>query len=668
MITRLLVANRGEIARRIMSTCREMDIDTVAVYSEADMDATFVHEADFAVHIGAAPPVDSYLRAGRILDAAALAGADAIHPGYGFLSENADFARAVEAAGLIWVGPPPEAIEAMGLKVVAKELMAAAGVPLLPSVELAGLHADQMVSAANDVGYPLLIKASAGGGGRGMRRVDDAEEFGPAVDAATREAESAFGDGTVFAERFVSPSKHVEVQIFGDHSGKVVHFGERECSVQRRYQKVIEEAPSPSIDDATRTALHAAAVSAGEAIGYTNAGTVEFLLDPSGGFYFLEVNTRLQVEHPVTETVHGVDLVKLQLEVAAGALVPDQTDIAQPKGHAIEARIYAEDPCSDYLPSVGTVTHFEVGPGVRVDAAFDSAGNVSAHYDAMIAKVISHAPTRPQAVRGLARALRSTALVGIDHNIALLVRTLEHDDFVSGGDTDLLDRAGPEVLGRPLIEGAALAAALLAGALGAQAVRRSTDTVTPSVTSGFRNVATSPQVTAFNVGGDEYVVTYRLERGRLVHAAINGEAIDEVALIAAEADRVDLVVGAIRQTHDLTHIDDTVVVSSASGVVVATASPRFDEPTQAATEGSLVASMPGTIRSVNVAVGDSVVAGQTILVMEAMKMEMSIAANADGEVREVHVQEGDTVVSGSILVVIERRERLSLDQGSEEGR
>ena len=490
VITRLLVANRGEIARRIMRTCREMGIGTVAVYSDADADSLFVTEADFAVHIGGAAPSESYLLADAVLAAAVATGADAVHPGYGFLSENADFARNIAAAGMVWVGPTAEAIEAMGSKIEAKRRMKAAGVPLLASAELAGHSGKSLSVAANDVGYPLLIKASAGGGGRGMRVVQDEADLEAAVEGAIREAKSAFGDGTVYAERFVSPSKHVEVQIFGDAHGDVVHFGERECSVQRRHQKVLEEAPSPSLSAEDRVSLHDAAVAAGVAIGYQNAGTVEFLLDPNGGFYFLEVNTRLQVEHPVTEAVQGIDLVRLQLEVAAGGAVPDQADIPAPSGHAIEARVYAEDPRTGYLPSIGTVTNFDVDGDVRVDAAFDDSGVVTPHYDAMIAKVIAHASTRDEARRVLATALRRTSLAGIDHNIALLVRCLEHDEFDEGGDTELLERADPAVLGRPLLEGAALDAALVAAALAGQADRRDRSTVTPGVSSGFRNVAT----------------------------------------------------------------------------------------------------------------------------------------------------------------------------------
>ena len=630
-----------------------MGIDTVAVYSEPDTNATFVTEADLAVPLGGAAPGDSYLRGDAVLAAALATGADAIHPGYGFLSENADFARAVTEAGLTWVGPTPEAIDAMGSKIEAKRRMEGAGVPLLPSAELTGLTAEAAGSAADAVGYPLLIKASAGGGGRGMRIVESADALTDAIDAATREAESAFGDGTVYAERFVSPSKHVEVQIFGDATGSVIHFGERECSVQRRHQKVIEEAPSPSIDDDTRAALHAAAVAAGQAIGYQNAGTVEFLLDPDGGFYFLEVNTRLQVEHPVTEAVHGVDLVRLQLEVAAGSSIPTQESVSSPDGHSIEARIYAEDPTTGYLPSIGEVLDFAVPDSVRVDAAFDDSGVVGPDYDAMIAKVISHAATRAEAVRVLSKALRGTRLVGISHNIALLVRALEHADFAAGGDTEMLERADPAILGRPLTEGTVRAAALLAGALALQARRRESTSVTPGVSTGFRNVTTAPQTASFDVGGEIHSVSYRFSRGGLVEASVDGVVIDDVSLVGATADRVEIVADGIRRSFDVTTPGDQVIVSSSLGVVTATRLRRFVEPSADLASGSLVAAMPGTIRAVEVAEGDKIEAGQTVVVMEAMKMELAVEAPAAGTVTAVHVAPGDAIDAGALLVVIE---------------
>ena len=659
MITKLLVANRGEIARRIFRTCQTMGIGTVAVYSDADANAAFVGDADMAVPLGGSAPSESYLKGDAILAAALAAGADAIHPGYGFLSENSEFARAVMEAGLVWIGPPPEAIDAMGSKIEAKRRMAEAAVPLLPSVELTGVAPDRMVDAVSDIGYPILVKASAGGGGRGMRVVHKAEELVDTVTAAVREAESAFGDGTVYAEKFVAPSKHVEVQIFGDSAGNVVHLGERECSVQRRHQKVIEEAPSPSLTDEARHGLHQAAVAAGRAIGYVNAGTVEFLLAPDGSYYFLEVNTRLQVEHPVTEAVTGMDLVRLQLEVGAGGSVPDQQDIPDPSGHSIEARVYAEDPRFDYRPSVGEVTSFAVPEGVRVDAAFDQSGTVTPFYDAMIAKVISHAPTRPEAARRLAAALKGTVLVGIDHNLALLVRTLLHPDFANGGDTELLERLDPADIGRPLVEGQHQDAALMAAALADQAMRREANTTIPGVSSGFRNVPTAAQHTSISVDGQQSEVQYRFEFGRVIDASVDGRSLD-VTLHHLSSDGVDMVVDGIRKRFDVAVGVDSpsepgaadIVIQGPEGVVVARRVPRFSEPTIELPSGSLVASMPGTIRAVNVEVGDVVEAGQSVVVMEAMKMELSIDAPSDGTIQSVSVAVGETVDAGAPLVVI----------------
>ncbi|NNE74454.1 MAG: ATP-grasp domain-containing protein, partial [Acidimicrobiales bacterium] len=519
-ISRLLVANRGEIAARIIRTCRTLGIETVAVYSDADRDAAFVQLADVSVAIGGEAPADSYLRSDVIVAAATQAGADAVHPGYGFLSENAEFAQSVIDAGLVFVGPRPQTIAAMGSKIEAKRLMADAGVPVLPSAELDGLDDAAVQAAIDGVGYPAMIKASAGGGGRGMRIVSDPSDVLEAVAGARREADAAFGDGTLFAERYVAPSRYVEVQIFGDHDGNVVHFHERECSLQRRHQKVIEEAPSPSLDPTTRTALHEAAVRAGSALGYVNAGTVEFLLAPAVGagspeFFFLEVNTRLQVEHPVTEAILGVDLVALQLAVASGGALPDQAAIGAPRGHAIEARLYAEDPAAGFRPSIGELRSFAIGgpahAAVRVDSGLAGGGVVSRHYDPMVAKVIAHAGSRDGAARQLAGALRQATIDGLVTNRALLVRTLQHPEFLDGrADSAFFERNDPAALGAPLVDGPDVAWYAAAAALAVQAYRRSTDRHTAGVSSGFRTVPTGPQrIALVDPAGHEHRVSYR---------------------------------------------------------------------------------------------------------------------------------------------------------------
>ncbi len=704
-ITRLLVANRGEIARRIMATCCDQGIETVAVFSEPDTNAAFVHDADLSVALGGSTPAESYLRGDAVIAAALATGADAIHPGYGFLSENAEFAAAVGDAGLIFVGPTPEAIASMGSKLEAKRQMAEAGVPLLPSAELTGLSGDDLTSAARGVGYPLLIKASAGGGGRGMRIVPDEAGLVDAVASAAREAESAFGDGTIYAERYVSPSRHVEVQIFGDSHGSVVHFHERECSIQRRHQKIIEEAPSPSLDPTTRAALHAAAVNAGKAMGYTNAGTVEFLLAPpdesgSTEFFFLEVNTRLQVEHPVTEAVMGLDLVALQLDVASGGHVPTQDEIGEPTGHAIEARVYAEDPKHDFRPSTGSVHAFVVPGDVRLDSALDEfadgAGSVSQFYDPMIAKVITHAETRTAAARRLAGALAGATIDGITTNRSLLVNTLRHSEFIGPGtitagrldqqaDSSFLERHNPADLGRAEADAGSFSAAALAIALAEQAASRGTDSHTAGVSTGFRNVVTQPQSRTYQPArqddAEPLVVSYLYRRGTLQTAWVgtgdtetntgtstnaaaaspDDAALDDMALdVTAHSvspDLVDITVDGIRRRFSIRHHASGETPSASAtwttGHLELAHVPLFVEPGEQVEAGSTVATMPGTIVAVEVSEGDAVEAGDTLVVMEAMKMELSITAAIAGVVTSVPVNAGDTVEAGSVLAIVE---------------
>ena len=657
-INRLLVANRGEIARRVMRTCRALGIETVAVFSDADANGAFVADADVSVSLGGNTPAESYLRGDAVIDAALRTGADAIHPGYGFLSENAEFARAVADAGLIFVGPTPDAIASMGSKLEAKALMATAGVPLLPSADLTGLDDAAVLAAGDDIGYPVLIKASAGGGGRGMRIVPTSGELLEAVAGATREAQSAFGDGTVYAERYVAPSRHVEVQIFGDASGRVVHFGERECSIQRRHQKIIEEAPSASISTATREALHLAAVRAGETMGYTNAGTVEFLLAPTGEFFFLEVNTRLQVEHPVTEAVFGVDLVALQLHVAAGGSVPEQHDIAEPAGHAVEARLYAEDPTQNFLPSTGVVKSFHIPGEVRLDTAIDPAahhaGEVSQFYDPMIAKVVAHAPTREAACRRLAAALAGATITGIATNRELLVRTLRHPEFLGDqGDSAFLERHDPAVLGASLVDDHDLPAYALAAALALQCATRANDAHTPGVTSGFRNVVTAPQHRELHTASHTLAVGYRFGRGVLSAAECNGVPLPHPVLYSASTSEVDLGIDGVRQRYRVGVHRSHVSVTTARASVAFDIVPRFVEPEAQVDPGSTVATMPGTIVAVHVAVGDNVEPGAVLVVMEAMKMELSITASTGGTVADVPVEVGQSVEAGAVLTIIE---------------
>src|SRR3954471_22950587 len=566
MIRTLLVANRGEIALRILRTAREMDIATVAVFADPDADAPFVAAADEAVRLPGASPSDTYLRGDLVLAAARATGADAVHPGYGFLSENAGFARDCRDAGLTFIGPSPEAIEAMGSKTAAKERMAAAGVPVLPGV-VVGSDTD-LDEAAECIGYPLLVKAAFGGGGRGMRIVRAEDELAGAVAAARREAASAFGDGTVFLERFVERPRHVEVQIVGDTHGTVVHLFERECSIQRRYQKIVEEAPSPVVTPELRAELGAAAVAAAKAIDYVGAGTVEFVLDRSGRFFFLEVNTRLQVEHPVTELVTGLDLVRVQLQVADGEPLPDEVTGASISGHAVEVRLYAEDVPAGFLPATGTVHRFAVPalPGVRVDAGVADGSVVSTYYDPMLAKVIAHGPTRDAACRTLARALVDARVHGVTTNRDLLVGVLREAEFRRGAiDTGYLERHDPTEIARNPQAETALRVHALAAALAGAASRRAAARVQATVPSGWRNVPNADQTAVFIGGpslGDRPVeVGYRFTRDGL-RATVDGERLDVVAGPIAR-DRVTLSVDGVRRSVDVHRVGDTVFLDSA---------------------------------------------------------------------------------------------------------
>jgi propionyl-CoA carboxylase alpha chain len=672
-ISKLLIANRGEIASRIIRTAAAMDIATVAVFSDPDAGLPYVLEADEAVRLPGSAPADTYLRGEALIAAAAATAADAVHPGYGFLSENAGFARACAAAGLTFVGPSPEAIEAMGSKIAAKELMAAAGVPTLPGAVFddgADPDPGELRKAAEDIGFPVLVKAAYGGGGRGMRIVASTDEIAGAVSSARREAASAFGNGTVFLERFVESPRHIEVQILGDQAGTVVHLFERECSIQRRYQKIIEEAPSPAVGHALRAELCRAAVAAGQAIGYVGAGTVEFVLDASGRFYFLEVNTRLQVEHPVTELITGLDLVRLQLEIAAGQPLPSQITRAEFSeagftGHAIEARLYAEDVPAGYLPASGDVHTLEIdaADGLRVDAGFASGTRVSTFYDSMLAKVIGYGPTRDDARRVLAAALSRARLHGVVTNRDLLVGILREPEFAAGQiDTGYLDRHRPEELNPPHPQ--ARPVHLLAVALAGQARRRAEAPVLGALPSGWRNNPSSPQRASYELDGSPAGVSYRFSREGL-QAEVDGAAVGDVVLHGTRPDPgrglgrtlVDLEIGGIRRIIQVARAGRTFYVDSVLGHSVLTEADRFPDPAAIAQAGSLLAPMPGTVVRVEAAVGDLVEAGAVILAIEAMKMEHSIHAPARGIVTELPVSVGAQVDSGSVLAVLEEEPR-----------
>jgi acetyl/propionyl-CoA carboxylase alpha subunit len=629
MISSILVANRGEIARRVLRTARAMGLETIAVFSEADADAPHVQEADKAVLIGPAPARESYLIGERIIAAAKAAGADAIHPGYGFLSENAEFAEAVAAAGLTWIGPPPAAIRAMGLKDAAKSLMAAAGVPVTPGYLGEDQSSERLQAEADKIGYPVLIKAVAGGGGKGMRRVDQGEDFAAALTSCRREAAAAFGDDRVLLETYVARPRHIEVQVFGDAHGHVVHLYERDCSLQRRHQKVIEEAPAPGMSEAARAAVTEAAVRAAEAVNYVGAGTVEFIADASDGLqpdriWFMEMNTRLQVEHPVTEAVTGIDLVEWQIRVADGEPLPLSQDEISLDGHAIEARLYAENPAAGFLPSIGALEHLRLPDYlVRVDSGVEAGGEVSPFYDPMIAKLIAHAPTREGASDLLAEACGQAQVWPVKTNAGFLTRCLDHPDFIAGEvDTGFIERRLDTLAAAPAPSQEALAAA--AASLLLEDDRRTDEPLSPwRALTGFRANA-APQASM---------------------KLYLGETALEAPLGAADL-ACDVLMTASGE----------VVVFDAGEAFTLGARPPIPDLEHAAGDGAVRAPMPGKVVAVSVATGDAVTKGQALLVLEAMKMEHALSAPFDGKVETLAVALGDQVTEGATLVRLARQD------------
>ncbi|PWN02654.1 acetyl/propionyl-CoA carboxylase subunit alpha [Nocardioides silvaticus] len=632
---RVLVANRAEIASRVFRTCRRLGIDTVAVFSDADADLPYVAEADLAVHLPGTAPSDTYLRADLVIAAAERTGATAIHPGYGFLSENADFARQVVDAGLLWIGPDPASIEQMGSKIESKKLMEAAGVPVLSAP-----------SSPTEGDLPLLVKASAGGGGRGMRVVRSLDALAGEIEKAEAEALSAFGDGTVFVEPYVENGRHVEVQVVGHPSGVLV-LGERDCSVQRRHQKVVEEAPAPALPEETRAALHSAAKAAAEAIDYRGAGTVEFLYDPArDGFWFLEMNTRLQVEHPVTEEVYDVDLVQLQLECAG--VVPAQPVVevrGAPEGHAIEVRLYAEDPAADYAPQVGTLDRFEFPEveGLRVEAGFASGSVVSPFYDAMLAKLVVAAPTRDDAARRLVSVLRRARLHGLRTNRDQLVAVLTDERFLSGDVSTALLASGPLVEEQPPRDADL---SRVVAALAWTEARRAGARVQQRIPAGFRNVVSQPQRVEF---ADDTVAEWWGER---TGYRVDGAVVVSVSTGSTTGCEVVLDVDGVRRRYEVAINGNRIDVDGPDGHVALERKPRFVDPATQVAAGSLLAPMPGSVVAIHAQVGDEVAEGQPILVMEAMKMQHTISAPYAGAVTELAATTGQQVEAGTVLAVV----------------
>ena len=710
-ITTLLIANRGEIAVRIARTARRLGISTVGVYSEPDVNALHVDSVDVAVTVGGSTPAESYLRGEAIIAAALANGADAIHPGYGFLSENAGFARDVEAAGLVWVGPTPEQIELLGDKVAAKRAAIDAGVPTAPMLEIDGSHFDGALPA--DMPLPVLVKAAAGGGGRGMRVVRSVDDVGDAVSAASREAKSAFGDGTVFIEPYLERGRHVEVQVIGDAHGNVVHLGERECSIQRRNQKIVEESPSAGISEHTRDALCAGALALAERVGYRGAGTIEFLVGTAadgsdGTINFLEVNTRLQVEHPVTEAVTGLDLVELQLGVAAGERLPIAQSDVQFSGHAIEVRVVAEDPAAGWLPSTGTVGQFFIGDaetgsgrgdGVRVDTGFRDGAIVSPDYDSLLAKVISHAGTRRAAALTLARSMRGSQITGLRTNLDSLAEILVEPDYLAAATPTAYLDEHPHVVAAHGPSGADEVALLVAAALADEGWQRRSSGSFGFAPTGWRNLRTTGQRQVWaSARGLERHIEFHVrndseqasregsaivdvdvavgpwpmplddgtlsddERERVAVRILEREISDTAARLAIEVDGRRLRVDADRVDAPTDDIDvvvggqvggQTIHVRSAVGAMSWTLMPRFESHHGDGDGGGPVCPLPGTVIAVHVAAGDRVADGDVLMVVEAMKMEHKITASGESVVTEVRFAVGDRVDTGDLLVALE---------------
>ncbi len=669
MIDTLLIANRGEIACRIIRTARRLGVKTIAVYSEADAGAMHVAMADEAVLIGPAAVADSYLKGEAIIAAAKRCGADAMHPGYGFLSENPDFVAAVEAAGLIFVGPSARAIRAMGLKDAAKRLMEEAGVPVVP-----GYHGDKQDPAflkgeAERIGYPVLIKARAGGGGKGMRRVDDPAEFDSALEGAQREAKAAFGDPRCLVEKFVATPRHIEIQIFGDSRGNVVHLFERDCSRQRRHQKVIEEAPAPGMTAEMRAAMGEAAVKAAAAIGYAGAGTVEFIVDASEGlrpdrFYFMEMNTRLQVEHPVTEAITGLDLVALQLRVACGEALPFTQADLQIDGHAFEARLYAEDPAKGFLPATGRIAFLEWpedGAGLRIDTGVRQGDRVTPHYDPMLAKLIVHGPDRMAALKRLAGALGALRLAGLTTNAGFLKRLAEHEGFAAGEvDTGVIDRDAEALTADAKPDGLTRALAALAVYLHDTAQDGEDDGPFARL-HGFRAWGRARQAVRFMAAGERRDMVVADRGGGFYHVAASESAEAGIAIAVTRFDRC-AETGAVtlrasvegrQATHHLLVSRDAVTVFSDGASHILPLYRPSAAAEETVTSDRIVAPMPGAIGRLTVAAGARVVAGAPLVVLEAMKMEHTLKAPRDGTIAEILVREGDQVEDGAVLVTLE---------------
>ena len=652
-IKKILIANRGEIARRIMRTAHDMGISTVAIFADGDSRAPFVQEADTAISLEGRTTAETYLDVEKVINACKRSGADAVHPGYGFLSENEDFAQAIIDADIKWIGPSPKVIGLMGDKLSAKALMQEAGVPTLPAIEIK--ESTDISASAAEIGYPVLVKASAGGGGRGMRVVESEKELEAAVAGAKREATNSFGDDTVFLEKWLDVSRHVEIQILGDTHGNLVHCFERECSIQRRHQKIIEEAPSPAVTDEIRSKMGDAAIAAAKKLGYSSAGTVEFLLSDEG-FWFLEVNARLQVEHPVTEEIIGKDLVREQIRVAEGETLSFKQDDLAINGHAIEARLYAENPEKNFLPSPGPVIAWEpskVGKA-RFDSGVETGSEITTEFDPMIAKVTVHAPTRREAAARLARVLETTRIQGLTTNRDFLVNTLRTEEYIAGDTTtDFIDRVNPA---RTIqVDDTSIAEAAIAVSIEAQAKRRATAKINKGIRSGWRNSTMPSEQVEFSIEGNTIKLAYQTNRDGSFGFLVNDERF-QVKPITAGQGNVEIDIGGQRSSYSIDQVGDKWLVHCNTHDLELLEQPRYPLSNLDDFGGGLVAPMPGAILATEVKPGDAVSKGDVLIILEAMKMEHRITAPRDGKVESVHVVLGDQVIKEQLLVSLEEEE------------
>jgi acetyl-CoA carboxylase biotin carboxylase subunit len=653
-IKKILIANRGEIAIRVMTTAKRMGIATVAVFSEADRNSLFVKEADEAICIGGYQPNESYLVQDKIIEAAKRTNADAIHPGYGFLSENESFAKRCREENIIFIGPSPEAIYAMGDKKRAKEIVSKHNVPTIPGYNGEDQKNETLANKAKEIGFPVLLKASAGGGGKGMRIVREEKNLIKEIEATKRESLSAFGDDTLLIEKYFDSSRHIEFQIFGDQHGNALHLFERDCSVQRRYQKIIEESPSPALTPELRNKMGAAAVNAAKAINYDNAGTVEFILAPDGEFFFLEVNTRLQVEHPVTEMITGLDLVQLQIEIAEGKPLPFAQDDLVQNGHALEVRLYAEDAYNNFMPSIGEVLYFDpyMEAGARFDSGIQTGSVIDIYYDPMIAKIIIHGVDRQDAIRKMLHTLSKTVYLGTITNKHFLQRVLSETDFQSGKfDTSYLPTHS-QLMEKSKVTGSSLHALLIAATLQSWYQREEERTVLNEVPNGWRNIFYQNQQLQYEYDEETIIVEYRNTGNNNFRFVIGAETF-EVKLEQASYPYLIATINNHRQTFCIDRNETTVFAhSDSTDTVMFKELPRFPDKTAETVKGGYKAPMPGEVVKVMVKPGDKVKSGDPLLVMLSMKMENTIEAFEDGTVEEVYVTEKGFVDADALLVKI----------------